>query len=434
MSNKENSIGDIFNDFINKSEFIELENYYHQSNLFKIIGKHRSETAHSAFWAWLLNPEGSHDLGLEPLEKFIKASIPNFSEDHNLSDITVVTESSIKGGRFDIFIDSNKTNNGKLFSIIIENKIDANENEGQTKKYYDWSVKKNKKKDNYFVYMKPYSRDINEIVLSAEKYNINDFHKISYQVLYDNVLYPLQIKENGSSKNYITEYIHSLSITGRDYGHLIITNDESKYYTVIINKYSQELETAIESYGNDKAVESNLKLNLFFNLLNFIRYNNFEHFSKRTDLINEILDGTRDFTRFDVKDLSGKLLTDKPMPKNQTFNYVLKHIQFENLKIESFKEILPPDLNIGENAINAYLIYDSKEKALEDNPFQSKKRKNPFYDYDNVISLLDKVIVPKKAWNATRHEELNNKSTMEVLIDFVNSNKEVFNIIIVPVS
>ena len=44
------------------SKFIELENSINEPNIFKIIGRTHLERAHSCFWGWLLDPNGSHGL------------------------------------------------------------------------------------------------------------------------------------------------------------------------------------------------------------------------------------------------------------------------------------------------------------------------------------------------------------------------------------
>jgi hypothetical protein len=42
-----------------------------QPNIFRAIGRTHTETWHSAFLAWLLDPEGSHQLQTFPLKRFL---------------------------------------------------------------------------------------------------------------------------------------------------------------------------------------------------------------------------------------------------------------------------------------------------------------------------------------------------------------------------
>jgi hypothetical protein len=125
-------------------------------------------------------------------------------------------------------------------------------------------------------------------------------------------------------------------------------------------------------------------------------------------------------------DLADKKLNEKSLAKNQilTFILLLNKKKYKELTFEEFKELLP---------IDVYLFYESKKEAIKADPFYNKKRKNPFYDFENIIQFKDKVIVPKKAWTAIRRPELQNRSSIEVLIDFFNSNKDIFNVVIKPV-
>lgn len=42
-----------------------------QPNIFRAIGRTHTETWHSAFLGWLLDPKGSHQLGTFPLRRFL---------------------------------------------------------------------------------------------------------------------------------------------------------------------------------------------------------------------------------------------------------------------------------------------------------------------------------------------------------------------------
>lgn len=60
-------------------DYIELSAYYSQTTILNVFGIERSENRHSAFIAWLLNPNSSHLLGDAPLRKFLSmaAAIAN---------------------------------------------------------------------------------------------------------------------------------------------------------------------------------------------------------------------------------------------------------------------------------------------------------------------------------------------------------------------
>ncbi|MFH1891595.1 MAG: PD-(D/E)XK nuclease family protein [Candidatus Zixiibacteriota bacterium] len=116
-------------------------------NIFRVLGLERAEVrTHSAFLAELLNPHGSHGQGALFLKAFLRlcSEIAKDVEscefeysDESYDDCTVETEKFAREvGRLDIFLHSVK--NATI--IGIENKIDAEESEGQLKKYWDYMV------------------------------------------------------------------------------------------------------------------------------------------------------------------------------------------------------------------------------------------------------------------------------------------------------
>lgn len=107
-------------------------------NIFSIMGMESDEVfTHSAIIAELLNPNGSHGLGIKPLELFINQFL---NEDFHFSCenafcikeefIGKINDSQTEGGRLDIVV---KNNLGEIF--VIENKIYAFEQENQLLRY-----------------------------------------------------------------------------------------------------------------------------------------------------------------------------------------------------------------------------------------------------------------------------------------------------------
>lgn len=105
-------------DFYNDSLYQELKAYYGKTTLFNILKIERNENRHSAFLAWLLDENGSHGLGEEPLKRFMRLLAKmddNYIEpflvgNYQVEDMEVVTEKQakvegqIKTGRVDIFV------------------------------------------------------------------------------------------------------------------------------------------------------------------------------------------------------------------------------------------------------------------------------------------------------------------------------------------
>ncbi len=122
-----------------------------QFNIFKVCGIDHYELQHSAIIAELLNPQGSHGQGCMYLKLFMEAygsklKTPKLTP----IDISITKEErsyNDKGeynGRMDIFVDYNK-----IPLIIIENKIYANDQPIQLKKYDSEAKKRNAKEGEY---------------------------------------------------------------------------------------------------------------------------------------------------------------------------------------------------------------------------------------------------------------------------------------------
>ena len=50
----------------------QLKTYYARTTIFNVLGIERNENRFSAFICWLLNTNGSHGLGDEPLKKLLR--------------------------------------------------------------------------------------------------------------------------------------------------------------------------------------------------------------------------------------------------------------------------------------------------------------------------------------------------------------------------
>ena len=100
-------------------------------NMFRLCGVNHYENTHSAIIAEFLNPNGSHGLKSKLLESFIETLGNDFTIEHfNCEKARVRTEHSTEEGRIDILIEDNQHK-----AIIIENKIYANDQPEQLKRY-----------------------------------------------------------------------------------------------------------------------------------------------------------------------------------------------------------------------------------------------------------------------------------------------------------
>lgn len=109
-----------------------------QFNIFSILRVERDEVkTHSRFLVELLNPKGNHGQGDLFLKRFLQQLDTKNFETSKASVSTEyyigkVNNNKTKGGQIDVFI---RDNHGSI--IMIENKIDADEEENQLLRYYN---------------------------------------------------------------------------------------------------------------------------------------------------------------------------------------------------------------------------------------------------------------------------------------------------------
>lgn len=105
-------------------------------NMFRMLGVDHYENSHSAILAELLNPKGSHGLKGEFLKIFISNLInEEIIEGFNCENAKVRTEAGTYDGRIDICIEDNQHH-----AIIIENKVYAEDQWEQLKRYNAWAL------------------------------------------------------------------------------------------------------------------------------------------------------------------------------------------------------------------------------------------------------------------------------------------------------
>lgn len=99
-------------------------------DLFSILGLARSELAHSAMIAWLLDPFGRHRLGDSFLRRFLGRTFPEVLE-RPFYVLAVEREVTRGDSRGDIVVWAN------TFTLVIENKVDAPEGIRQCDRLYE---------------------------------------------------------------------------------------------------------------------------------------------------------------------------------------------------------------------------------------------------------------------------------------------------------
>jgi len=119
-------------------------------NMFRLCGVDHNENTHSAIIAELLRPDGTHGLKTKFLESFINmfCDLPALKQSFDIENARATLERSTGDGRLDILIEDRKNH-----AIIIENKIDAGDQEKQLKRYNLFAEDKYGKGNYQIVYL-----------------------------------------------------------------------------------------------------------------------------------------------------------------------------------------------------------------------------------------------------------------------------------------
>lgn len=233
--NNTDRIKDWIISFYNNQTYQELKAYYGKTTLFNILKIERNENRHSAFLAWLLDENGSHGLGEEPLKRFMRLlskEDSNYNEpflvgNYKIENMAVLTEKPVKvngqkkTGRIDIFVDfdykslerkEEKEETSKLnhVHVIVENKVYTDEHDDQTKLYIDWARQEYKGKHSQTiigVFLAPEKPKL----CSGDSKGVFNYVKITYQDLLQDVIEPLLLMEmSQEARVFITDYIINL--------------------------------------------------------------------------------------------------------------------------------------------------------------------------------------------------------------------------------
>lgn len=323
-------------DFYNSEEYQKLNEYYNRSTIFDALGIQRSETIHSKFLEWLLDPASNHQLSDIPLRKFLRMlSTKNIDEQLKslfLSNKPKITIDEIETerisyklkkdsyGRIDLFI-SLKIGDDDV-AIVIENKIDAGEttrditedakaksfyekkfgktdinslkNVGQTVLYQFWAEVQSEKFSNpktnkIYVYLTP----------NEKKCESKDYVSVTYQEIVDNVIEPLlSMSLPPQIKFFIEDYLRTLgkpTLNEKDEKTIIaISKKEVGYLKKLGKNFSSLISIVLENRKVDKTKpneETRLKnfwkenKNLLLSILKETDPNKYEELKKEKPII-----------------------------------------------------------------------------------------------------------------------------------------------------
>lgn len=98
-------------------------------NLFEVLGRQRKEDDHSRAIAWLMDPGAAHGLKNTFLKAFFESAFGKAPPPGTLECRVTVKKRIGESGEVDIEVA------GPQWRLIVENKIDCGEDQGQTEKY-----------------------------------------------------------------------------------------------------------------------------------------------------------------------------------------------------------------------------------------------------------------------------------------------------------
>ncbi len=258
------------------ADFQKLGSLQNQPNLFRAVGRTFTETWHSAFLAWLLNPAASHALGSFPLQRFLTstarsqwrpesaafevgflspARLAMFAATRELSEARVLPndihpEKSIAGaGRVDGWIEVDGTEGGPEddslppFRLIIEMKINSKKRDNQCVDYGDYLEKEasvsGAQAEVVAVFIAP------QDAIGESSRSGTDDHRwycLDFQLLHDDVLIPC-LEHPGLSphmKPLIEHYLLNLRSPRGTEGRMAFTKEEKELARKI---HARHLET-----------------------------------------------------------------------------------------------------------------------------------------------------------------------------------------------
>lgn len=382
-------------------EYLALRKYYSEESFFKTLGISRSETVHSSFIAWLLNPMSNHELAYYPLQKFLQMlaiicqnennSKAQFSEyysdrflleDYELSGAcevnTEVSTGEIAGfdnkGRIDILAHLSFKDSSKVLPILIENKVLSRENDEnknikqidkskQTEKYFNWANEKYKDTSKYetpiLIFLAPdFDRDI--------KCKCEAFIKVSYQNLVDYLIEPCLISVmNNQARVFIENYLRCLSNT-------TLNNDLNKKEGTIMAIVGKERELL------EKFHEKNKDL---FNAVLTMLSNDEDLPEEDRNKIKAACDATakKDYTKYSVDGSA-------PLSKRRCVLEIVRRVA-EDKNVKTYAELV----NIFPNALGAGCVVRKVDDIKDASRFFAGK--------GEVLDLDVKVAVSNQ-WSA----------------------------------
>ena len=252
-------------------------------NMFRVCGVNHYENTHSAILTEFLNPKGTHGLKSKLLECFIKTLGENFTiNGFNCENARIYTEYSTPEGRIDILIEDEK----RKKAIIIENKIYANDQLDQLKRYDSYAEKTYQKGNYQILYLTLDGKEATEqsgkgvsyLTISYEENIINWLEKCvaiasRFPIVRETIIqYINHLKElthqdmNNKNKEEITEVLSKIEKLKA--AKLIYQNYLASFDSIIKKYFNPKMEEFAKQEGLEYIYENSEELYVRFYLTN----------------------------------------------------------------------------------------------------------------------------------------------------------------------
>jgi hypothetical protein len=232
---------------ISDENFSKMEAIVSRPNFFNIIGRTYTETWHSMFMGWLLDPRSSHGLQDFTLKRFLAAALHSAlcGKDVNKSKLSRIAaeadltqanvypnqesrkELSCEVGKFDVFVQVDGEEQNTNMILFIEQKVKAAVSREQCDKYLDW-VRRNY--EDYTIIPVLLAPLYSMKLTVEETVGSSEWFCMDYQILHDFVLTPIvrHPKLNPQVKLLVEQYIDLLKIPQSDGRKLAVTDEEKE--------------------------------------------------------------------------------------------------------------------------------------------------------------------------------------------------------------
>ncbi len=232
---------------INSEDFLKLEYFLNQFNVFKALNLKTKENQHSDFLAFLFNPKESHGLRDFFLKEFLKETFPERSieiDAKNFSNILIKREWSSNKNRLDLLLLDSQAK--EIYAI--EHKIQSKQGKDQLKRYSKDLDKKFKEYKKYLIFL----------TKSGEQAQIDTWKSVDYDIILNCVNKTLNCYKYPLSHS-IKELLHQYKTTIERY---ILMSDETlnTLCKSLYQNHREALEYIMHNADSEDSVSDAMKM------------------------------------------------------------------------------------------------------------------------------------------------------------------------------